>query len=71
MESKKLTQKKQVLAHLQTGKSITPLEALNLFGAFRLGAIIFELRKYHFITATRAKGKSRYAIYKLQQRNID
>lgn len=32
------------MAHLQSGKSITPLEALNLYGCFRLGARIWDLR---------------------------
>ena len=31
--------------HLASGKSITPLEALNKFGMLRLGARIYELRK--------------------------
>ena len=39
------TQKQKVLIHLQEGKGITPLEALNKYGAFRLSAIIFDLKK--------------------------
>lgn len=39
------TQNAQILAHLKTGKSITPLDALKLYGCFRLGARIFELRQ--------------------------
>ena len=38
-------QKKNVMAHLESGHSITPLEALNLYGSLRLGAIIHVLRK--------------------------
>ncbi len=41
---KKMTQKEMVLDHLKQGP-ITPLDALNLYGCFRLGAIIFDLRK--------------------------
>ena len=41
----KMTQKDKVLAHLQENKKINPLEALNLYGSFRLGAIIFTLRE--------------------------
>ncbi|NRB03666.1 MAG: hypothetical protein HRU30_10435 [Rhodobacteraceae bacterium] len=39
------TQTQQILDHLQSGKSITPIEALNEYGCFRLGARIYDLRK--------------------------
>jgi hypothetical protein len=39
------THKAQILAHLQSGHSITPLDALQLFGCFRLGARIYDPRK--------------------------
>jgi hypothetical protein len=39
------TQTRKVYQHLQQHKSITPLEALSLYGCFRLGARIWELRK--------------------------
>lgn len=39
------TQKANVRAWLLKGRSITPLEALNLCGSMRLSAIIFDLRK--------------------------
>lgn len=60
------SQIKRVLLHLLTGKSITPLDALNLYGCFRLGAIIFVLRKnsYNIQTKINENGK-RYAIYTL------
>jgi len=38
------SQKKEIFAHLKSGKTLTPLEALRLFGCLRLGARIFELR---------------------------
>ena len=38
------SQNKQIKAWLESGKSITPLDALNLFGSFRLGARIFDLK---------------------------
>lgn len=40
-----MTQNKQILNYLKTGKSITPLEALYEFGCFRLSARIFDLKK--------------------------
>lgn len=38
------SQRKQVKAWLLKGKSITPIEALQNFGAFRLSAIIYCLK---------------------------
>lgn len=51
----------EVLKHLQTYGSITSIEAINLFGATRLSAIIFNLRKrgYNIISVSK-KTKDRY-----------
>ena len=38
-----MSQKQQVLEYLQKGYSLTPKEALRMFGSMRLGALIFEL----------------------------
>ena len=38
------SQKENVLAHLMKGFSITPLDALEQYGCFRLAAIIHNLR---------------------------
>lgn len=38
------SQKKRILRYLLNGNSLTPLDALNQFGCFRLGARIWELR---------------------------
>lgn len=38
-----MSQNKAILQHLQKGHSITPLEALHLFGCFRLSARIHDL----------------------------
>jgi len=40
-----MTQNKQILHYLKTGKPITPLEALYQFGCLRLSARIFELKE--------------------------
>lgn len=40
-----MTQNATILAHLQSGKTITPLEALEEFQCFRLGARIHELKQ--------------------------
>lgn len=42
---KRKSQKDKVREHLESGKAITPIEALEMFGSFRLGAIIFALRE--------------------------
>ena len=39
----KNSQSQQILEHLKQGKSITPLEALDQFGRFRLGARIWDI----------------------------
>ena len=54
---------------LLNGKSITPIEALNKFGAFRLSAIIYRLKyEYNMPIATEMvyeEGGKRYARYYL------
>lgn len=40
-----MSQKSQILEYLQTGKSITPMDALKLFGCFRLSGRIYDLKK--------------------------
>lgn len=39
------SQSAQILAFLREGNALTPLEALNRFGCFRLGARIWDLKK--------------------------
>ena len=38
------SQNGKILEHLKRGRSITPLEALKLFGSLRLGGRIYDLR---------------------------
>jgi hypothetical protein len=38
------SQVENIKDHLENGNSITPLDALNLFGCFRLSDVIFRLR---------------------------
>ena len=44
MADTKQTQRQQILHRLERGASITPIQALNLYGCFRLGGRIHELR---------------------------
>lgn len=39
------TQEANILAHLESGRAITPLDALNLYKCFRLGGRIYDLKK--------------------------
>ena len=38
------SQTEYILNHLKAGKTITPIQALNLYGCFRLGARIWDLK---------------------------
>ena len=61
-----MTQTEQILEHLMKGWSITPLEALNSYGIFRLGARIYDLRSRGIhIETENAKGGNgkRFARY--------
>tara|TARA_R110000824_G_scaffold263310_3_gene452020 strand:- start:10767 stop:11054 length:288 start_codon:yes stop_codon:yes gene_type:complete len=40
----KETQKSKVMQWLETGKSITPIHALEMFGCFRLAAVIHDIK---------------------------
>ncbi len=42
--SKQIAQQDQILVYMQAGNTITQIDALNLFGCFRLSAIIHDLR---------------------------
>lgn len=62
-----MTQNQQIKTYLEKGKSITPIDALNKFGCFRLAARINELRKDGLNIATKIvtkEGKT-YASYRL------
>jgi hypothetical protein len=55
----------KIAAHLARGRSITPIEALNRYGCFRLAARIHDLRKRGISikqTKIHRNGKS-YASY--------
>lgn len=61
MAASKTNKTTEVLKHLQTGRGITSIEAFNLYGATRLSAIIFCLRKKGYnITNVNKVTKDRY-----------
>lgn len=56
-------------AHLQSGKSITQLEALGLYGMFRLAARVKELRQKGWNISTEIRNDpngNTYACYTLE-----
>jgi hypothetical protein len=59
------SQNATILAHLKAGRPITPLQALEVAGSFRLAARIHELREMGWPIAMR-KSKTGYAIYRLE-----
>lgn len=68
--TRKKSQKQQILDYMLEGNEITPMDALNMFGCFRLGARIADLRDEGYDIKTRiAKTDKRYAIYRLEVPN--
>lgn len=64
-----MSQSEQILAWMQAGNSITPLEAMERFGCLRLGARIYDLsRAGHVIcreTVRDGRTGKTYARYRL------
>ena len=63
----KKTQSEQILTYLSKGKGLTPIDALNKFGCFRLAARISDLRTqgYTIWTETVTKNGKTFASYKM------
>ena len=61
MTSALSTQCAQIRAHLESGRGITQADAIDLYGCFRLGARIHDLRQegLDIVTTTRT-AKNRY-----------
>lgn len=58
---------KRLKKHILAGKAITPLQALEKFGIFRLSARILDLRQegYDIATEIVTKNGKRFAKYQL------
>lgn len=65
MMCKKSTQEQEILMWLKDGKGLSPMEALNVFGCFRLAARIFNLRRKGWNIKTDRRNK--YTIYYLEK----
>ena len=63
---KKLTKKQQVKHYLSTGRTITPREAIDLFQAYRLAAIVSDLKKQGMkIVNLQKQFGVNYGVYKV------
>lgn len=66
-----MSQTDLILDHLQAGKPITPLQALRLWGCFRLAARIADLRERGYeIASERVETQhgKRVAMYRLMRK---
>jgi hypothetical protein len=64
-------QNKEILAYLEAGGSLTPMDALNLFNCWALSSRISDLKKEgHDIKSELVKGENgkRYSRYWLEQK---
>jgi hypothetical protein len=69
MKENRMSQKDAIREYLESGKALTPIDALNMFGCFRLGARIHDLREEGLnIEMELVKGKyeARFAKYSLK-----
>ena len=62
-----MTQEQSILDYLKSGKSISPIEALEDFGCFRLASVVHSLKqKGHDIqTKIVGNGRKKWAQYYL------
>lgn len=62
-----MTQVDAIRAHLESGKSITPLDALRDYGCFRLAARVDDLRRQGLCITTEYETRNgkKYASYRL------
>jgi hypothetical protein len=67
LEGQQMSQEKDILGYLQRNGSISPLEALEQFGCFRLAARINDLRakKHNIETYVGNENGKKFAIYRL------
>lgn len=68
MQHQNKSQLVMVLEHLNI-MPITPIEALNLYGCFRLSAIIYKIKKmgYKIHTELVVKDRKNFAKYSLER----
>lgn len=63
------SQKSRILAYMKQGHTITPVEALTMFGSFRLGARIADIKAEGYLVHTEMikdpRTGKRYAQYSI------
>jgi hypothetical protein len=61
------TQKQQIKKYLLSRKTITPIQALNKFGCFRLAAVIYKLKNegLKIVTEMEYNKNKQFARYRL------
>lgn len=67
-----MSQRQQILTHLQAGNELTPTDALKAFGCFRLAGRILELRQmgHEITTEDREENGKRFAVYRLKRKQL-
>jgi hypothetical protein len=72
---KRETQRSRVKKHLENGNSITPMDALERYGCFRLAAVIHDLKHDDNMQIEKEliknKYGTKYAKYKLVTKSIN
>ena len=59
----KQTQLKNILKHLESGRPINPLQALNRYGCLRLAARIYDLKNDHNLAITKTMKTTKTATF--------
>ena len=58
-----MTQIDRIKKHFESGKSLTPMQALNKFGCFRLASVVYKLNKRGMNIVNEPKQGTNYATY--------
>jgi hypothetical protein len=68
-----MTQTDAIRAHLRSGRGITPLQALDDYGCFRLAARIDELRRegMDIETVNEIRNGKKFARYQIRKRQAE
>lgn len=61
------SQNERIFEHLKKGGTLTPLEALDRFGCFRLASRINDIRNlgFNIVTDNVTRNKKRFASYRM------
>lgn len=65
-----MSQESDIKQYLLSGHRLTPIDALNMFGCFRLSARIYDLvhiEKLNIQTEIKEDNGKRYAVYYIPQ----